>query len=137
MSGNNINFYDLNKRDKIHSISGFESFYGNPGRKFCIANEELLLVCGSSFIFLVDCQAYQLISKIECKYICSLYQISNNFVLSGHDGYIKQWQCNGRDVKLYSYKNQIDSDRVFAIFKLNNTIISGSSEGVMKFWTVN
>ena len=137
LSGNNINFYDLNKRDKIHSISGFESFYGNPGRKFCIANEELLLVCGSSFIFLVDCQAYQLISKIECKYICSLYQISNNFVLSGHNGFINQWQCNGRDVKLYSYKNQIDSGNVFAIFQLDNTIISGSSEGVMKFWTVN
>ena len=137
LSGNNINFYDLNKRDKIHSISGFEPFNWNPGKKFCKANEELLLVCGNSSLFLVDSQAYQLISKIESKPTLTLYKISNDFVLSGHDGYIKQWQCNGRDVKLYSYKNQIDSGRVFAIFKLNNTIISGSSEGVMKFWTVN
>ena len=44
LSSTNVNFYDLSKRDKIHSISGFESFNLNPGRKFCKANGELLLV---------------------------------------------------------------------------------------------
>lgn len=58
LSGNNINFFDLNKRDKITSISGFESFHGSPGRKFCKVNEELLLVCGSQNIFLVDFKSY-------------------------------------------------------------------------------
>lgn len=51
LSGNNINFYDLNKRDKICSISGFESFNLNPGKKFCKANEQLLLVCGNKNFF--------------------------------------------------------------------------------------
>ena len=50
-SGNNINFYDLNKKDKIFSLSGFESVYLNPGKKFCKANDELLLVCGYNNIF--------------------------------------------------------------------------------------
>jgi len=48
----------LNKRDKITSISGFESFNGSPGRKFCKVNEELLLACGSQNIFLVDFKSY-------------------------------------------------------------------------------
>lgn len=48
LSSTNVNFYDLNKRDKIYSISGFESFYGNYGIKFCKANDELLLVCGTN-----------------------------------------------------------------------------------------
>ena len=48
LSSTNVNFYDLNKRDKIYSISGFESFNLNPGRKFCKANDELLLVCGTN-----------------------------------------------------------------------------------------
>jgi len=54
----------LNKRDKITSIPGFESFHGNPGRKFCKVNEELLLVCGSQNIFLVDLKPYQLSNRI-------------------------------------------------------------------------
>ena len=48
---NNINFFDLDKRDKIASIPGFESFHGNPGRKFCKVNEELLLVCDPKIFF--------------------------------------------------------------------------------------
>ena len=83
LSSTNVNFYDLNKRDKIYSISGFESFNLNPGRKFCKANDELLLVCGSNNIFLVDIKSYQLISKIECEKIVTLYKISNDFILSG------------------------------------------------------
>ena len=83
LSSTNVNFYDLTKRDKIHSISGFESFNLNPGRKFCKTNDELLLVCGYNNIILVDIKSYQLISKIECKKIVTLYKISNDFILSG------------------------------------------------------
>ena len=135
LSGNNINFYDLNKRDKIASISGFESWNYNPGKKFCKANEELLLVCGVNNIFLVDYKAYQLISKIECQGIVMFYKISNNFILSGQDsGDIKQWQCNGRETKLYSYKNKGHDSAVSTIFKLNNNIFSGDNKGFIKFW---
>ena len=42
LSSTNVNFYDLNKRDKLYSISGFESFNGNIGRKFCKANNKLI-----------------------------------------------------------------------------------------------
>ena len=83
LSSTNVNFYDLNKRDKIYSISGFESFYGNYGIKFCKANDELLLVCGTNNIFLVDIKSYQIISNIECYYIEILYKVSNDFILSG------------------------------------------------------
>ena len=95
LSGNNINFYDLNKRDKICSISGFESFNLNPGKKFCKAKDELILVCGTNNIFLVDYLAHQLISKIECEGIIGLYKLSNNFIFSGqNNGDIKEWKCN-------------------------------------------
>ena len=126
LSGNNINFYDLNKRDKIHSISGFESFNWNPGKKFCLANDELLLICGSNNIFLVDYKVYQLINKIECEGIVTLYKLSNNFIFSGQDnGDIKQWQCNGRDTKLYSNKKTAQNSGIFSIFYLNNILFSG------------
>ena len=135
LSSTNVNFYDLNKRDKIHSISGFESFNLNPGRKFCKANDELLLVCGYNNIFLVDIKSYQLISKIECKKIVTLYKISNDFILSGQSiGDIKQWQCIGRETKLSSYKNKGNNSPVTAFLKLNEIILSGDGAGNIKFW---
>ena len=135
LSGNDLNFYDLNKRDKISSISGFESFNLNPGKKFCNANDELLLVCGTNNIFLVDHLAHQLISKIECKSIIGLYKLSNNFIFSGQtNGDIRQWQYNGRDIKLYSYKKAAHNENIMSIFRLNNVIISGGSAGNIKFW---
>ena len=135
LSSTNVNFYDLNKRDKIYSISGFESFNLNPGRKFCKANDELLLVCGSNNIFLVDIKSYQLISKIECKKIVTLYKISNDFILSGQSiGDIKQWQCIGRETKLSSYKNKGHNSDVTAFLKLNEIILSGDGPGYIKIW---
>ena len=136
MNGNNINFYDLNKRDKIKSLSGFESFYSNTGRKFCKANDELLLVCGSDNLFLVDLQAYQLISKIECNSIKTLYKLSNNYVLSGqYNGDIKQWKCNGREVTLYSYKKDAhNSVNIMSMFSLRNYFISADNLGAIKIW---
>ena len=135
LSGNNLNFYDLNKRDKIHSLSGFESFNLNPGRKFCKANDKLLIVCGSNNLFLVDIQSYQLIKTINCESIVSIYKVADNLVLSGQlNGDIKQWECNGKDIKLYSYKNKAHQGNIMGILKINNFIISGSSEGEMKFW---
>ena len=69
-------------------------------------NDELLLVCGTNNLFLVDIKAYQLINKIGCDDVITLYKISDKYVLSGHDnGLIKQWECNGRDTKLFSYKS--------------------------------
>ena len=135
LSSTNVNFYDLNKRDKIYSISGFESFYGNYGIKFCKANDELLLVCGSNNIFLVDIKSYQLISKIECQKIVTLYKISNDFILSGQsNGDIKQWQCIGRETKLFSYKNKGNNSHVTAFLKLNEIILSGDRAGNIKIW---
>ena len=135
LSSTNVNFYDLNKRDKIYSISGFESFNLNPGRKFCKANDELLLVCGTNNIFLVDIKSYQLISKIECQKIVTLYKISNDFILSGQSiGDIKQWQCIGRETKLSSYKNKGNNSDVTAFLKLNEIILSGDGAGNIKFW---
>ena len=135
LSSTNVNFYDLNKRDKIYSISGFEPLNLNPGRKFCKANDELLLVCGSNNIFLVDIKSYQLISKIECQKIVTLYKISNDFILSGQSyGDIKQWQCIGRETKLSSYKNKGNNSDVTAFLKLNEIILSGDEAGNIKIW---
>ena len=135
LSGYNLNFYDLNKRDKIHSLSGFESFNLNPGRKFCKANDKLLIVCGSNNLFLVDIQSYQLIKTINCESIVSIYKVADNLVLSGQsNGDIKQWECNERDIKLFSHRNKAHQGNIMVIFKLNNFIISGCSGGEMKFW---
>ena len=62
LSGNNINFFDLNKRNKINSISVLNHIYLIQLKNFCKANNGLLFVCGNKNIFLVDYQAYQLIN---------------------------------------------------------------------------
>ena len=135
LSSTNVNFYDLNKRDKLYSISGFESFNGNIGRKFCKANNKLLLVCGANNIFLVDIKSYQLISKIECQGIVILFKVSNDLILSGQSiGDIKQWQYIGREIKLFSYKNKGNNPDVSAFVKLNEIILSGDGTGNIKFW---
>ena len=135
LSGTIINFYDLNKRKKINSISGFEPFNLNPGKKFCVANDELLFVCGNQNIFLVNYQTYQLVCKIECKGIITLHKLSNNFIFSGqYNGDIKQWKCNGGYTKLYSIKKSIDNLPVLSLFRLNNLLISGDRDGNIKYW---
>lgn len=79
--------------------------------------------------------AYQLIGKIECEGIISLYKLSNNHVFSGQDnGDIKQWQCNGREVKLFSYKKKAHDSYIMTIFKFNKIFISGDGGGNIKFW---
>ena len=137
LNGNNINFHDLNKREKITSISGFESWGWNPGKKFCKANEELLLVCGSNNLFLVDYQSYQLIRKIECgTTTVTLFKLSNYIISGQSNGVIKQWECNGKEIKLYSYKNEAHNDLgITSMFVLNNNLfISADEKGNMKFW---
>ena len=80
-------------------------------------------------------KSYQLISKIECKKIVTLYKISNDFILSGQSiGDIKQWQCIGRETKLSSYKNKGNNSDVTAFLKLNEIILSGDGAGNIKFW---
>ena len=136
LSRTNMNFYDLNKRDKIYSISGFESFNLNPGKKFCKASDKLLLVCGNKNIFLVDYLTYQLICKIQCEYIIGIYKLSKSFIFYGQtNGDIKQWKCNRKYIKLYSYKKAAHNNfSIMTIFILNNKILSGDSEGNIQFW---
>ncbi len=50
------------------------------------------------------------------------------------NGDINQWQCNGRDAKLYSYKKTAHNSNVDSIFYLNNILFSGDKEGNIKFW---
>ena len=135
LSRTNVNFYDLNKRDKICSVQGFESFNLNPGKKFCKANEKLLLVCGRTSIFLVDYQNYQLINKIECNNIIAIYKLPNDIILSGQvNGDIKQWKCNDREIKLFSYKSKAHDNGIIFMFTINNTFISSDESGNIKFW---
>jgi len=135
LSGININFYDLDKRKKINTISGFEPFNLNPGKKFCVANEEILFVCGTQNIFLVNYQTYQLVSKIKCKGIITLYKFSHNFIFSGeYNGDIKQWKCNGGYTKLFSYKKAIQNIPVLSLLNVNNLLISGDRDGNIKYW---
>jgi len=85
--------------------------------------------------FLVDLKSYQLINKIQCPYITTLYKISNEFVFSGQqNGDIKQWKCNGRDSILFSYKNEGHPSEIWSFFELNNIIFSGGQKGDIKFW---
>jgi len=134
LSGKIINFYDINKRIKINSLSGFEPFNLNPGIKFCVANDELLFVCGSQNIFLVNYQAYQLICRIECKGIITLYKLPNNFILSGqYNGDIILWKCNGGYAKLYSNKKAIQNIPVISLLKVNNLLFSGDRDGNIKY----
>ena len=134
LSGTIINFYDLNKRKKINSISGFEPFNLNPGKKFCVVNDEILFVCGNQNIFMVNYQTYQLVCKIECKGIITLYKLSNNFIFSGeYNGDIKQWKCKGGYAKLYSCKKAIQNIPVLSLLNVNNLLISGDRDGNLKY----
>ncbi len=53
-----IYFFDLNKRERIKSISGFEFNSYNVGKKFCKVNDELLLIYGKKNLYIVDILSY-------------------------------------------------------------------------------
>ena len=83
---------------------------------------------------MVDYLDHQLICKIKCENIIGLYKLSNNFIFSGQgNGDIKQWQCNGRNMNLYSYKKVEHNVCVMSIFRLNNKFILGDEFGNIKF----
>ena len=81
-------------------------------------------------------QAYQLISKIECNYIITLYKLSNNYILSGqNNGDIKQWKCNRRKVTLHSYKKDAhNGGKISSMFLLSNLVMSADNLGAIKIW---
>ena len=93
---------------------------------------DIIIVGGIKYIYLIN--NYNLKNKIEinseCYSLCYLYDGS---ILTGHYGYIKQWDLNNNELKLIGEK-KVHENGIWVISQLKiDLILSGSFSKINLF----
>ncbi len=95
-------------------------------------SNDLLIIVGKEFIYLISINEYNLIRKIDINSPCySVCYLINGNLLTGHsNGYIKQWNLNNNIFNFIGENKMHDYEiRVISQLK-NNMILSGSSDKI-------
>ena len=138
---NSISFFDLNNRKKINNIKNLDinkTFFGNH---LCLINKNILLICGTIFLYLIDINNYQIINEIKSNFnlsLCllnnfNLYENYNNYLLIIDNKYIKQYKIVNNNIELMSSKINKFYDNIVIQFN-NDTIISGGIKKLIHIW---
>ena len=138
---NSISFFDLNNRKKINNIKNLDinkTFFGNH---LCLINKNILLICGTIFLYLIDINNYQIINEIKSNFnlsLCllnnfNLYENYNNYLLIIDNKYIKQYKIVNNNIELMSSKINKFYDNIVIQYN-NDTIISGGIKKLIHIW---
>ena len=134
---NIINFWDLNKKQKIKTIDSIEIF-GNYGNKFSLLNENILLY-GSDSIYVIDIINYKIINNFSTDFYSNSLLVLNNNIFSVHNnGNIYQWKFENNKLIIVNEKIKAHQNKILNIIKYNeNILITSDSQGLIKIWNLN
>ena len=137
-----INFWDINEKNKKGSIKEIETEYSRDVIKKY--KDKFLLVFGSVYIYIIDIIKFELIKKIklEDKYcaITCIHNYKTNYYLAGCFGNFINFNFDEQNINIKVTSNKDDchgKDILTFINILNNgNIISGSEDGKVKIWKI-
>ena len=134
---NIINFWDLNKKQKIKTIDSIEIF-GNYGNKFSLLNENILLY-GSDSIYVIDLINFNIINNFSTDFYSNSLLVLNNNIFSVHNnGNIYQWKFENNKLIIVNEKIKAHQNKILNIIKYNeNILITSDSQGLIKIWYLN
>lgn len=134
---NIINFWDLNKKQKIKTIDSIEIF-GNYGNKFSLLNENILLY-GSDSIYVIDIINYKIINNFSTDFYSNSLLVLNNNIFSVHNnGNIYQWKFENNKLIIVNEIIKAHQNKILNIIKYNeNILITSDSQGLIKIWNLN
>ena len=130
---NIINFWDLNKKQKIKTIDSIEIF-GNYGNKFSLLNENILLY-GSDSIYVIDIINFTIINNFSTDFYSNSLLVLNNNIFSVHNnGNIYQWKFENNKLIIVNEIIKAHQNKILNIIKYENFIITSDSQGLIKIW---
>jgi len=134
--GNSINFFDINKNDKINKIKNIEN-NNYPTVKFCLINENILLYGSDKLIYIFNIDKYELINTIIIEETeIFFHKLSENIFLIGNfEGNIIQYKYKNKNIEKISVKIKAHQKNISCLYNLNNGIIlSGDWDGFLNIW---
>ena len=134
---NSLVFFNLNKNEKIKTISKLNLSIWNVGSRIIKINNDEIIVAGDKKIYLININNYNILNEINsdnCN-ICIL-KLSNNLFLTGDDnGTITQYKTENKHFIKVSYKNKSHENYIYSMTILKDMIISGGkNSNKIKIW---
>ena len=134
---NSLVFFNLNKNEKIKTISKLNLSIWNVGSRIIKINDDEIIVAGDKKIYLININNYNILNEINsdnCN-ICIL-KLSNNLFLTGDDnGTITQYKTENKHFIKVSYKNKSHENYIYSMTILKDMIISGGkNSNKIKIW---
>ena len=137
LENGSIIFWDINECKITHKIDGFACVHcWNILKKI---SNNTFIVGGARNIYLI--KDYKLIDNINyintsLKEIYSVCYLNNGNILTGHyNGFIKQWELKDDKLK-YIGEKKIHDNRIRVISQINNLILSGSNDKIIKVFKI-
>ena len=131
-----IIFLDIHKLKRLNEIKDIECYWSwNVMKKF---NNDIIVVGGKKFIYLVSIQKQNLINKLEIESTCcSLFCLLDGTLLLGdYDGYLHQYIFKDNNLEEIS-KKEVHKSLILCINQLNNGIVlSGSYDKTINLYKI-
>ena len=132
-----ILFFDINDKSSSKTISNIDlTGWNNSLLKF---NDNILIVGGHNYIYVIDTSKYELVTKHELKgNIWTMCKLSEFSVLSGDNyGNLIQWKISSNKIKLYSKMENVHDKIITSVVNLGENKIASCDGDRIKIYNLN
>ena len=128
-------FYDLNKKEKTHTLNNLNLCTNNHCRIIKLNNKQIV-VAGTNKIYLIDINNYLISYEIKSDPNDCILKLSNDLFLTGDEnGTIKQFKVKNKQLIKESCIEEAHDNSIWSIIFLNDMIISGGfGSNEIKIW---
>ena len=132
-----ILFFDINDESSSKTVSNIDlTGWNNSLLKF---NDNILIVGGHNYIYVIDTSKYELVTKHELKgNIWTMCKLSEFSVLSGDNyGNLIQWKISSNKIKLYSKMENVHDKIITSVVNLGENKIASCDGDRIKIYNLN
>ena len=131
-----ITFWDLDNKKIMANIKEIESTEWNNNLNKL--NNEIILVNGKEFLYLINFKTFELVNKIKTEFqnYCNLKLKDNNILIGDKKGNISEYiyDENNKSLNIKLFKKVHEGCIFSIILNDNKEIISASEDKIIKFW---
>ena len=132
---NSLIFWDLVSRKKKKTINKIDCSIWN--NSLCLINENILVVGGRGFIYLINVDSYEKILSVnyENNIYCVVKVNEEEILIGDFEGEISQFKIEeNKHLNLIYNKKNVHKGSIRSIIFNNNNIITGGDDRLIKIW---